>query len=153
MINGQVRYSAVWQQPGNISEVQVYGWSYEDYRKKYDELWGQGWRLHILQPFVLNGTVLYSAVWRQMGNIPEIQLYGQSYEDFRRKYDELWNQGFRLQLIKPFKLADGALRYSVVFRQGNQGELQLYNWSYNDYRQWYDQNWGGNWRLMSLEAY
>jgi hypothetical protein len=26
----------------------VYGWRYEDYRAKYDELWPQGWRLKLL---------------------------------------------------------------------------------------------------------
>jgi len=24
-------------------EIQVYGWSYNDFRNKYDELWNQGW--------------------------------------------------------------------------------------------------------------
>lgn len=47
-----VRYTAVWQQ-STAGEIQVYGWTYDDYRAKYDELWKQGWRLKILQPFVL----------------------------------------------------------------------------------------------------
>ncbi len=48
----QVRYSAVWKQ-STENEIQVYGWTYDDYRKKYDELWPQGWRVGRLEPFVL----------------------------------------------------------------------------------------------------
>src|SRR5262249_6839221 len=64
-------YNAVWR-PGTSGEIQVYGWKYTDYRKKYDELWSQGWRLYILQAYVLNGQVLYNAVWRP-GTSGEIQ--------------------------------------------------------------------------------
>src|SRR5262249_48545462 len=59
----------------STNEIQVYGWSYEDYRKKYDELWPQGWRLYILQSYVMpNGQVLYNAVWRPW-TVDEIQAY------------------------------------------------------------------------------
>ena len=53
-------------QVGAMPEIQVYGWNYADYRKKYDELWPQGWRLYVLDSYVMpNGQVLYNAVWRQ----------------------------------------------------------------------------------------
>jgi hypothetical protein len=76
----------------------VYEWPYEDYRKKYDELWNQGWRLHILNNVVVNGQVRYTAVWRP-DTSSEIQVYDWLYVDFRKKYDELWNQGWRLKLL------------------------------------------------------
>ncbi|WP_373524934.1 M12 family metallopeptidase [Nostoc sp.] len=93
--------TAVWQQ-GNYDEIQVYEWSYADYRKKYDELWNQGWRLHILNNYVVNGQVLYTAVWRPSTSgdtLGEIQVYDWLYVDFRKEYDELWNQGWRLKLL------------------------------------------------------
>ncbi|MDQ4032994.1 MAG: hypothetical protein M3332_12300 [Actinomycetota bacterium] len=109
-----VRYTAVWQQ-GAAGEIQVYGWTYEHYRAKYDELWQQGWRLKILQPFVLSGDqVRYTAVWQQ-STAGEIQVYGWTYEHYRAKYDELWQQGWRLKAIQPYvasthQLMDRVLR-------------------------------------------
>jgi hypothetical protein len=63
-VGGQVRYNAVWH-PGGHGELQVYGWSYADYRSKYDRLWPQGWRLYVLDTFEVNGQPRYNAVWRQ----------------------------------------------------------------------------------------
>src|SRR5262249_17760437 len=101
----------------STNEIQVYGWSYDDYRTKYDELWPQGWRLYILQAYVIDGQVRYNAVWRP-GNMPEIQVYGWSYDDYRTKYDELWPQGWRLYILDSFVLPGAQVRYNAVWRRG-----------------------------------
>jgi hypothetical protein len=148
----QVRYSAAWQQ-STAGEIQVYGFTYEDYRKKYDELWGQGWRLKALQPFVLPGDqVRYSAVWTQ-STAGEIQVYGWTYEDFRKKYDELWGQGWRLKIIQPFVLSGDRVRYTAVWRQSTAGELQVYGWTYEDFRKKYDELWPKGWRVAALQPF
>jgi hypothetical protein len=67
-------YTAVFQ-PSEEGEIQVYGWRYEDYRAKYDALWAQGWRLKLLDTYVLDGEMRYTAVW-QPSTEGEIQLYG-----------------------------------------------------------------------------
>jgi hypothetical protein len=94
-----VRYTSVWHS-STEGEIQVYGWTYQDYRAKYDELWKQGWRLKLLSPYVFNGEVRYTAVWRPSRE-GEIQVYGWTYQDYRAKYDELWEQGWRLKLLSP----------------------------------------------------
>jgi Concanavalin A-like lectin/glucanases superfamily/Peptidase family M23/Bacterial tandem repeat domain 1 len=91
------RYTAVWE-PSTEGEIQVYGWTYEDYRAKYDELWQQGWRLKLLDVYVVNGQVRYTAAWRPSTE-GEIQVYGWVYDDYRAKYDVLWQQGWRLKLL------------------------------------------------------
>ena len=73
----------------------------EDVRAKYDELWGQGWRLKLLEPYVVNGNVYYTAVWRPSWS-GEYQVYGWSYADFRARYDELWQQGWRLKILRAY---------------------------------------------------
>jgi hypothetical protein len=103
------RYSAVWR-PAPSEEIQVYGWKYEDFRAKYDELWPQGWRLHLLNNYVVNGEVLYTAVWRPSTE-GEIQVYGWTYEDFRAKYDELWPQGWRLHIVAIYTTYDALTDY------------------------------------------
>ena len=142
--------TAVWEQAA-VNEVQVYDWTYDDFRRKYDELWNQGWRLHILNNHVLDGQVLYTAVWRP-SNSGEVQVYGWNYTDFRRKYDELWNQGWRLHILNNYVL-NGQVLYTAVWRPSNSGEVQVYGWNYADFRKKYDELWCDGWRLKIFNAY
>jgi hypothetical protein len=143
-------FTAVWER-GNEPEIQVYGWTYADYREKYDQLWDQGWRLHTLQPYVVNGNVRYNAVWRQSTE-GEIQVYGWTYDDYRAKYDTLWGQGWRLKILQPYVVA-GQVRYTAVWRPSTEGEIQVYGWAYDDYRDKYDTLWGQGWRLKLIQPY
>jgi Bacterial tandem repeat domain 1/Pregnancy-associated plasma protein-A len=92
--------------------------TYENYRAKYDELWNQGWRLKLLDVYVVNGQPLYTAVWRPSTE-GEIQVYGWSYNDFRNKYDELWNQGWRLKLLDVY-VVNGQPLYTAVWHSSEE---------------------------------
>jgi 3',5'-cyclic AMP phosphodiesterase CpdA len=116
VFNGQVLYNAVWR-PGNTAELQVYGWTYSDYLNKYNTLWNEGWRLYILQSYVLNNQVLYNAVWRPLGDLPELQVYGWTYSDFRNEYNALWSGGWRLYILDTC-VVDGQPQYNAVWRMG-----------------------------------
>jgi hypothetical protein len=144
------RFTAVWG-PSNSSEIQLYGSTYASYREQYDQLWGQGWRLYSLQPYVVNGRVLYNAVWRPSTE-GEIQVYGWSYTDFRARYDALWGQGWRLKILQPYVL-NGNVYYTAVWRPSTEGEIQVYGWSYSSFRAQYDTLWGQGWRLKLLQPY
>ncbi|MEA2605160.1 MAG: hypothetical protein QOF89_6152 [Acidobacteriota bacterium] len=143
-------FTAVWQ-PSTQPEIQVNGWTYDAYRQKYDELWGVGWRLHLLQPYVVNGQVLYNAVWRP-GTESEVQVYGWKYQDYRNKYDQLWGQGWRLKILQPY-VVNGQVLYTAVWRPSTEGETQVYGWKYQDYRNKYDQLWAQGWRLKLLQPF
>jgi hypothetical protein len=101
VLNGEVLYTAVWKH-STAGEIQVYGRTYASFRAKYDALWPQGWRLKMLRPYVIdNGEVRYTAVW-QPGSYDETQVYGWSYADFRARYDQLWDQGWRLSSLTAY---------------------------------------------------
>jgi len=137
----------------STDEIQAYGWSYADYRKKYDELWPKGWRLYILQSYVMpGGQVLYNAVWRP-ATVDELQVYGSSYADYRKKYDELWPQGWRLYILQSYAMPNSQVLYNAVWRKGNLGEYQDYGSPYNQYRSRYDQLFPQKWRLQTLQSY
>lgn len=142
--------TAVWRK-GNAEEIQVYGWEYDDYRKRYDQLWPQGWRLHILENVVEDGKVLYNAVWRK-STAPEFQVYGWKYADFRRKYDELWPQGWRLHSLSNY-VRNNEVYYTAVWRKGSDAEIQWYGLDYQPYRDNYDRMWKDGWRLHILNNY
>ena len=143
-------FTAVWQ-PSTVPQIQVNGWTYAAYRQKYDEIWGMGWRLHLLQPYVVNGQVLYNAVWWP-GTQGEIQVYGWAYQDYRNYYDQLWSQGWRLKLLQPY-VVNGQVLYTAVWQPSTEGEIQVYGWTYQDYRNYYDQIWNQGWRLKLLQPY
>ncbi|HVS75003.1 MAG TPA: hypothetical protein VHE23_06220 [Candidatus Acidoferrales bacterium] len=135
----------------STDEIQVYGWKYADYRKKYDELWPQGWRLYILQSYVTNNEVLYNAVWRRwIGD--EIQVYSWQFADFKKKYDEQFPQNWRLYILQSY-VANGQVLYNAVWRKGSLGEHQTYDTTYTNYRSQYDNLWTQKWRLQTLESY
>jgi len=112
-------------------EIRITGWTYEFFRNKYDELWKEGWRLHLLENVVENGLVLYSAVWRK-GNYSEIQIYSWDYSDYRKKYDELWKKDWRLKILTNY-VVDGKNYYTAVWKQDSFSEKQLYSWEYKDF--------------------
>jgi Polyglycine hydrolase-like, structural repeat len=143
-------FTAVWTASAD-PEIQMSGATYSVYRARYDELWGVGWRLHILRPYVVNDNVYYSAVWRP-GSGSEVQIYGVPYATYRAKYDALWGQGLRLAMLVPH-VAGGQVLYDAVWRPSTEGETQVYGYTYADYRKKYDDLWGKGWRLKLLQPY
>ena len=61
---------------------------YDNYQARYDELWSQGWRIHLLNNYLVGANVYYNAVWRR-GTEAETQFYGLSYKEYQAKDDEL----------------------------------------------------------------
>jgi hypothetical protein len=102
----------------------------------------------LLNVYVVSGQVLYTAVWRPSTE-GEIQVYGWKYEDYRARYDELWNQGWRLKLLNVY-VVSGQVLYTAVWRPSTEGEIQVYGWKYEDYRAKYDELWNHGWRLQAL---
>ena len=48
----------------DIDEIRIMGWQYDSFRKKYDELWTLGYRIHQIDVKVAKGQALYNVVWR-----------------------------------------------------------------------------------------
>ena len=144
------RITAVWRKEP-ADEIQVYGWSYENYRARYDRLWPQGYRLHALETAVVDGQVSYSAVWRK-GAVPEVQVYGWTFEDLKKKYDELWPKGWRIFLLNTYVLK-GQVRYSAVWRKGQEAEIQVFGQRFDGFKKKYDELWPQGWRLHLLSNY
>jgi hypothetical protein len=151
--SGEVLYNAVWRPGGNTPEIQVYGYTYADYRAEYDKLFPENWRLYILQSYVMpNGDVLYNAVFRP-GNLGEIQVYGYTYADYRAEYNTHYPDGWRLYILQSYVLPNGDVLYNAVFRPGDSGELQVYGYTYTDYRNEYNKLFPEGWRLYILNSY
>ena len=142
--------TAVWRK-GNDKEIQVHGWPYRDYQNKYDNLWKDGYRLHLLETAVDGDDVLYSAVWRK-GDDAETQFYRLSYADYQKKYDDLWKQGWRIKFLNTY-VVGGQVRYDAVWRKGDRGETQYYGMSYAEFQKKYDELWKKDERIKILNQY
>ena len=92
-----------------------------------------------------------TAAWRK-SSVEEKQVYGWEYAHYRKLYDTLWPQGWRLYQLEN-TVVDGKVLYSAVWRRGAEPEIQIYNATYNDYRAKYDELWGQGWRLHLLNNY
>jgi hypothetical protein len=151
--NGTVLYNAVWRPTGNTSEEQLYGVTYKQFRSTYNTLYPEGWRLYILQAYVLpNGDVLYNAVFRP-GNLGEHQLYGVTFAQFQSTYNTLYPKGWRLSILQSYVLPNGDVLYNAVFRPGDSGETQVYGWTLSDFQTEYNTLWTEGWRLYILDPY
>ena len=150
---GAVLYNAVWRPGGNTSEIQDYGVSYSRFRSDYDTLYPQGWRIYILQSYVMpNGDVLYNAVWRP-GDLGERQFYGVTYAQFRSDYDSLYPEAWRVSILQSYVLPNGDVLYNAVFRVGDNGERQVYGYTYSDFLTKYNTLFPEGWRLYILDPY
>ena len=153
---GSVYYNAVWRPAGNTGEVQMYGVTYSQYLNYYNTIYPEGWRLYILQSYVMpSGAMLYNAVWRP-GNLGEQQMYGVTYSQFITQYNTIYPEdpeGWRLYILQSYVLPNGAVLYNAVWRPGDSGETQVYGWTYTDYRNKYNTLFPEGWRLYILDSY
>jgi hypothetical protein len=151
--SGEVLYNAVWRPMGNTGEQQLYGVTYSDFKSTYDTLYPEGWRLSILQSYVMpSGDVLYNAVFRP-GNLGEHQLYGVTYSDFLSFYNTVYPKGWRLFILQSFVMPNGDVLYNAVFHPGDSGETQVYGWTLSDFQTEYNTLWTEGWRLYILDSY
>jgi hypothetical protein len=133
------------------TEEFVFNAPYEVYRTKYDALWGQGWRLHLLDVTSVRDTALYNAVWRP-GKATERQEYGSTQQSLRTTYGKLWPKGWRLHILDTYVALNEA-RYVAVWRSSSDSEIQIYDWSLADFRQEDTQQRAQGMRLHSVDTY
>ena len=152
VVNGKVEYSAVWRKTNNIEEIQVYDYRYADFKAEYDKLWKDGWRIHLLSNYVLNGQVYYTAVWRKLGNVGEMQYYSLHFDDYKSKNEELSKDGWRIHILNNYVL-NGTVLYTAVWRNTGGAQTQVWGWKYADFRAKYEELWKDGWRLHVLSNY
>ena len=83
------------------------------------------------------------------GTDDERHVFGWKYPRFRQKYDQLWQEGWRLHALANH-VVNGEVRYTAVWRPSTEGEWQKYSVTYEEFRVRYDELWGQGWRLHLL---
>jgi hypothetical protein len=151
--NGDVRYNAVWRLAPNTGEKAYLEATLADVLDEYAHPYTSPARPGILQAFVTSaGEVLYNTVWRP-GDVREKRQIGVTVPEFQAEYDSIWGSGWRLFSLQSYVLADGTVLDDAIWRPGSHGEIQVYGWTYADYRAKYDELWPKGWRLYILNPY
>jgi hypothetical protein len=113
---GELLYNAVWR-PGGAGLAVTEQATSAQLDSDWNTLYPLGWRLYILQSYVVPGQVNHNMVWRQ-GTYDEKAVFGWTYADYRAKYDEIYPNGWRLYILNTYVLPGGEVRYDAVWRQG-----------------------------------
>jgi hypothetical protein len=130
VVNGELLFDAVWRQPDGANtnspptpctctaEQHVYGWTRADYLKEYAKLSAIGYRLYIVDSYVIDdGTVRYNAIWR-LANHDEFSIYGYTLADYKTEYQTETANGYRLYILNVYVLPGDEVRYDAVWRRG-----------------------------------
>lgn len=100
--DGQVRYDAIWN-PGNHAQFYVRGFTGEDFKKKYGEMWQQNFRLLLLDAHRVGNQIRYDAVWNP-SSAAQYVVFSKTREQVRADYDEMWAQGMKLISMNSVRL-------------------------------------------------
>jgi cathepsin L len=118
--DGRPLYSIVWRKASSVEEVVDLGITSSTYGSRYAELSQQGWRIHLLEPYMIGGSHRVAAVWRK-GTAEEKQIFARDRKTFDDMDASLRADGWRLHLLEPFA-AGNATKYTAVWRQGTQAQ-------------------------------
>ncbi|RUS27947.1 hypothetical protein BC938DRAFT_482536 [Jimgerdemannia flammicorona] len=149
VLNDKVYFSAVWRKPMiSVDEVRVFGWKFNNFKAKYDAIRPQNWRLHILDTYVVNDEVFYSAVWRR-SDATEIQVYSVNLETYTAKYTALWPLGYQLHIINQ-NIVKGVSLYTAVWRHTGGGASRVDGENWINFKIVYTNLWCSGWRINQL---
>jgi hypothetical protein len=130
VLNDQVYYNAVWQ-PGTSNDVAVFGWAYDDFVTKANDMLNSGWIMTQMNSFVLNGEAYYDAVW-QPGTANDYVVLGWIFTDFNNECNNQYAAGMRLKLIDTYVI-DNQVYYNAVWQLGTADEPGVLGWAYADF--------------------
>lgn len=122
-----LRFSALWNYM-NTGQVWLSNISEQEFLNKTDELWGQGYRIARIYPFVGPGQIRYSVTWSP-SDAPQAWWHNCSEQELRARTDELWGHGFRLAQMQVFVVNGQHVRYSAIWNPTNQPQVVLPNCS------------------------
>lgn len=151
MEGGRPQYGIVWRKAASIDEMMVLGISVSEYQTRYAELAQQGWRVHLVEPYVVGGAQRVAAVWRKDVAEQE-QVVAVDRKAFDAKDAELRAAGWRLHLLEPFVVAN-ATKFTAVWRKGSQEQDVGIAMSHAAYKTKREDLAASGWRVKRLETH
>jgi hypothetical protein len=149
--DGRPQYGIVWRKASSIEEKVELGITVSAYSARYEELEQQGWRVHLVEPYVVGGATRVAAVWRK-DDAAQKQVFAVDRKAFDAKDAELRAEGWRLHLLEPFAVGK-TTKLTAVWRKGTQAQEVAIGMSHSAYRTKRDELAASGWRVKRLETH
>jgi len=144
---------ALWTYEPSVNEAAVYAWSWTDFNNKNNQLRSQGWRLVLVDSFMMMNGVHFSATWRP-STADQVDIFGWASSDFLNEIQSLGNQGWGMTLMDSYLVSDGTPRYNASWRR-NIANIIYTGWAPQDFETKYSQlrNQGWNLDMETIPGY
>jgi hypothetical protein len=144
-----VRFDVHWRKE-NVAETWVYYYTFNDFWARNLSLRSQGWRLTMVDSFVVNGVLYYNALWRP-GTYSQADVAGWAYADFVAEAQSRSRNGWRIAVFDTVELADGSIRYNASWRTGS--DWAVFQWTQADFNAKYSELRASGWNLGTLSIF
>jgi len=142
-------------QAGNSNANYVFGWKRDDFFRENERYWKNGWRLHQVNSYVINGQVYYNAIWQEGSRFSNFVL-GWARADFDREHRRHLDMGWHLKCLDTY-VVDGQVRFNAIWFHGNANHNNPINWVYcwnrEDFFKENERNWANGWKLRDISSH
>src|SRR5262249_33640714 len=116
-VNGQDRYSALWEKTPGPAFVARHGLTSQEYQQELDRLVGQqGFCLTSVSGYAVGNEDRYAAIWEKKDCAPFVARHGLASQEYQQELDNLVRQGFHLVLVNGHKI-NGQDSYAAIFEK------------------------------------
>ena len=102
VVNGQDFYAAIFEKDGGPAFAARHGLTSAQYQQTFDQLVAQGFRLHQVSGYVVNGQDRYAAIFEKDGGPAFAARHGLTSAQYQQTFDQLAAQGFRLRQVSGY---------------------------------------------------
>jgi hypothetical protein len=148
------RFNAVWDKTTDDRPA-VWGWGRADFDKRNADLKAQGYRLRVINAFVLPGSQgeHFNAVWDKTTD-DRPAVYGWARSDFDKRSKDLKAQGYRLRDINAYVLpGDQGERFNAVWEKTTVDRPAVWGWARADFDRRVDELNAQGYRLRVVNAF
>lgn len=111
-------YAALWEKiEDGIAWMARSGMTAEGYQSRFDEYVSQGYRLVVVNGYVVDNVAYYAAIWDKSSGGAWVARHGLSSSQYQTKFDELVGEGYRLKSVSGYTLNGDQDRYAAIWEK------------------------------------
>lgn len=137
--------------PSSEQDMQINGYTFDQFKTRLDEIWPLGWRIKTLEPYLWNGFILINASFVRT-SAAQYWYVGLTRQDLINKANELFAKGWRIKTLKPYVVNNQEL-FAATWEVGSRDEWWIAGYTRQDFITKRDQMFKQGWRLSALSSY
>lgn len=133
--------------------VSHHGMTAADYQAKFNTYSGQGYRLKLVDGYMVGTTIRYAAIWSKESGPAYVTHHGMTAADYQTKFNTYKGQGYLLELVDGSGGATPTYAAIWVKRQVSFPYVTHHGMSAADYQTKFNTYTGDGYRLVWVNAY